>query len=173
LNRYHSDQHVWIGAYASQKDGCFPGGLLGVPCSDSITLQTPEVCGVPATDIVVSIMAFRGKYGSDGTGVIPLTMITVTDFAHFQAGSLKMALDKTSSQDQFKSEPSLSRISGKFSELGLPAVKAVADMIQTYTQDKRLQLSHTLGKLHAGQPLAEPDRQLMSEIAAGVEKEHL
>jgi hypothetical protein len=167
-NRFKGDNHFWIGAYATQRNGCYPGGILGVACSDSVILQTPEICGTPSTDIIVTIMAFRRKPGEDGVNKMPLTMITLTDWSHFNAAHLKVALQKTENQDQLKKELTLSTIAENFNEVGIPAVIAIADRIQTHPSDKRKQLSEAIAKIHESKKLNNQDIALMGEIADGL-----
>jgi len=77
-------------------------------------------------------MAMRGKYGADGTRVIPYTMIMVTDWSHFQAAHMQVALERAAGQAQLGKELTLHKMATHIEKFGTPVVKSMADIISTY-----------------------------------------
>jgi hypothetical protein len=167
-NMFHSEANLWIGAYATQKDGCYPGGIFGKACSDSLVLQAPEMCGTPATDIVIMMMAFRGKYGGDGEGVVPRTIISVLDFAHYHAAGLKGAMEQAD-RSGAGNTASFSHLSAQLAKSDTAVgLLRMAEIMGDFTPEQRLQLVAVVQKIYDDQPLDEHETLLLNQIADGL-----
>jgi hypothetical protein len=68
---------------------------------DYVSCSVSDAFCVPEQDIMVMVYTFRPKYGSNtvtwggpnGKNQVPVTSVTVTDVAHYQAAKLQYALD--------------------------------------------------------------------------------
>ena len=136
--------------------------------ADSITWQTPEMCGQQSQDIVVSMIAFRGGYpgpgGTSGADLIPRTMVTVYDFEHYEALKASVAL-KAAQENGLAAHEAIAGLKGSF-EAQADAVTAMADVVGGMDSDQRAALDSALGAVYDGKPLSDEHAAALKGLAA-------
>jgi hypothetical protein len=162
---------IRMSAYATMS-GCTPGTypVSGwVRQSDSLAAQTPQGCP-PANDIIVSIMNFRGSYGSgDGTNLLPYSIITIYDQAHFNTAYLSLAIKSAAKAGKLGSDPQFMKLSNFVSAKGSAGLRAFANALKGASPQDYANLNGIISNLMANQPPDGDQNALIDSLISKVE----